>query len=233
MDFKDIRRKVGEAIIGEPLRDSARILGGFQLASFRNENDSANLVHAQKVVDEFWRRDRNKIPKVWLQQFMEMLEADPFMYARIYALSANHNRLVNDGTRLINKYLTGIATNSAAGAAIGTLPTFLQLGTNATGVHLPTYTGCVTPITSPSTMVEAAATVTQVTTDANYTFDTIQLQKTNFVNNSGGGVVVTVNEIAMRNGDATKICFCRTATNSTPVADTGTLNATYKLQVQP
>lgn len=230
MDMKEIRRKLGEKIIGETLPDTAKIKTGFTLVSLTNLDLPGNLVRAKHEVDKFWKRDGKNVQKIWLEQFIAELEGDPLRYSHIYALSANHNKLVNDGTRMLSRWFLDIATNSAAGASITTRVSRLQLGTSS-AAHAANQTGCVSPITTPSSMAEAAATVSQVTTDTSYTYDTVQLQKTDFLNNSGGGTVVTVNEIAIRNNDTVKIAFCRTTTNSTAVADTGTLNATYKLQI--
>ena len=232
MDFKDFREKVGRVIIGDSAHDTARVIGGVTLVSTVSQNEPANLVRANRIMDEFWARDRKKIPMRWVEQFLDELEADREKYSRIYSMAANHNRLVNDGTRMLSRWFTNIATNSAAGNAINNRIGYLQLGADGSNTHNPAATGCYTPIVAPAGLVEAAATLTQVTTDATYTFDTAQLRKTDFVNTAGNGTK-DVKEIAMRNNDAVKICFARTFVTTVTIADGGNLDATYKWQIQP
>lgn len=230
--MKDFRQWIGKKIAGDSLQDSVRCAGTFTLASYVNDNEDGKKLRAAHELDRFVEmvRDRERKLPVRIEQFLDEVVSDPFKFDRLYSLGYGNNKLVNDGTRMMNRWFTDIATNSAAGNAITTRVSRLQLGTDGTTTHLSTYTGCVAPLTTPSGLAEAVGAVTQVTTNASYTFDTVQLRKTDFQNNTGGGTPVTVREAAIRNNDAVKICWCRSATTATIVADTGNLDVTYQFQ---
>ena len=233
MDFKDFREKVGRVIIGDSAHDTARVVGGALLVSTVSLSEPGNLVRANRIMDEFWARDRNKIPMRWVEQFLDELEADREKYSRIYSMAANHNRLVNDGTRMLQRwFIDDTNIKSALNNSITTRVSRLQLGDDGSNVHNPAATGCYNAIVAPAGLQEAAATVTGITTDANYGFDTTQLRKTDFLNTPTNGIK-TVREIAIRNNDATKICFARTFVTAVTIADGGSLDATYKWQLQP
>lgn len=237
MTLKEIRRKLGEAIIGEPLTERARLIGGFHLVSYKSLDRPGSLANAKRQIDIFWKRDRNNVPKQWLEQFLADIEADVTKFAHIESICANHNSVVNDGTRMIFKFMSGqtVASSAPAGGSnIVTLPTMIQLGTSNVAT-VAADIGCKSPLTTVPGMVESSATLPlpPTTTNSSYTFDTLLMNKPDFLNDSAPPATVTVNEIAMRNTDAAKKCLCRAVTNATPVSAGGTLNATYKLQVTP
>lgn len=224
------RQKLAELIAGHPI-DGVRGVGTFTLASYVNDDENGKKLRATYELDRFVKmvREKGKLaPRI--EAFLDEVMSDPVKFSRVYSLGYGNNKLVNDGTRMMNRWFTDIATNTAAGAAIASRVSRIQLGTDGTTTHLSTYTGCVAALAAPSGLAEAAGTVTQVTTNASYTFDTVQLRKTDFQNNTGGGTAVTVREAAIRNNDATKVCWCRSATTATVVADTGNLDVTYQFQ---
>lgn len=211
--------------------ESARIVTACTLASYNGPDHRDSRMHAVSVIDKFWKVDAKNIAKVHAEKFIEDVWANE-RFSYLHALGANHNKLVRNGTRMISYWLTAIATNSAEGAAIGTRPTVLQIGTSTTTTHDATYLGCIIPITT-GLMAEGAATVTQQTTSTGapaqiYDLDTLQLAKT-FTASVGGPFGVA--EMAIRNTDATKIALCRATVSLTSVNPLGTLDATYKLQI--
>lgn len=221
-------------IIGAPFGDSVRGVGTFTLASYMPDDTDGKKLRAAKELDRFVEMIRARSDKMEtrIEAFLDDVVSDPVKFAKLLSLGYGNNKLTRDGTAMMNRWFTNIATNAGGGAgpAITTRVDRIQLGTDGTTVHLPTYTGCVSPITSPAGMAEAVAAITQVTTNASYWVDTVQARKTDFVNGTAPDPQITVREAAIRNNDAVKICWCRAATTATLVAGGGNLDVTYQFQ---
>lgn len=219
------RQKLAELIAGHDNGCSARVYTGVTLAAFLPSHGRDSRMRAVNLIDDFWHGDAKNIHKMDAERFIESVWADE-RFPLLSGLGANKNKLVNNGTRQLYRMMSGQAVNSEGGDAIGTLPTYIELGSSTTTVTDAALNnlGCYTPIVSAGLAV-ASGTVTPVTTDANYTNDTFQIQKTNFSN--GIGTDVVVREAAILNNDATKIALCRTATTVTTVVPAGNLSVTY------
>lgn len=235
------RMWLAEKIAGKPLEgDGCRGVGSFTLASYIPEEQDGKKLRAAKELDRFVKMSREldtKDIKLRLEAFLDEVMSDRAQFARVYSLGFGKNKLVRDGTAMMNRWFTDIPTNTAAGDAITTRVSHIQLGIDNTTPHSPTFTGCVSPITSPAGMAENTGAVTQLTGPGSaYNFDMVQLRKTDFVNGTGVDPQITVKEAAIRNnGDGTpptppRCCWCRATTTATAVAGGGNLDVTYQFQ---